>query len=826
MIGVIYRSPASTTEDDDFLSNLLLRLPSLNYTHCLIAGDFNAPQVNWIDKSAPNSGFDALIFSTLSSIGYHQHSSHPTRFRHGQRPSLLDLVLTNERPMIDDLNLLAPLGKSDHIVLSWDLLCYWTSTSLPRTPRLALHRGDYKGMTRYLADMDWSILTNLTPEEQESTISATILEATKIFIPLHYPSPSKRKKYTGPLRRLINRKRALWARYRRTSSDADYTSYVDLRRLCVTLIRDYKRQNETNVLTKAALSPKLLFRHIRSLRKVKPSPLSLTTPSGSLTSSPIEAANILASSFQVSPLPPTTPQLVCPTIAPAVQPSDYLNTITFPISDIQTLLANCDPGSSPGPDCIHPRILKECAMALSVPYAILFSSYFSTGTVPPPWKQAIIHPIYKGGPRHNPTNYRPISLTSIPCKLMEKLINHSLRSHLLSLNLLDPSQHGFLPTRSCLSNLTEFHNALSNAAEHKTRIDCIFFDFSKAFDRIPHDLLVQRWEELGIQSNLSSWLVSFLSGRSYKVRVSGNLSVPSAVLAGVPQGTVLGPTLFLIFINTLPSDLPPDCSALLFADDLKIWSSDPAVLQSSIDACYNWSVRNRLPLNPSKTVHVSFIKPTSHSFTLPAPSGPSPIPTVNEFKDLGVWTTSDLSPSLMCHHTSRKAMRILNLFRRTFPHVDANNFLKLFSSFIRPLLEYCSQVWLPWFKKDENLLENVQRKATKIVPALRNLPYPERLRRLHLFSMKYRRLRGCLIYSHRHFLRQTDSKFFTLSHNTHLRGHSRKLFSIRYKSRPRRNFFASVVVPSWNRLPEQVVCASSTANFKRGLDNVLPTMSL
>ena len=825
LIGVIYRSPASTDEDDVFLSNLLLRLPSSKYTHYLIAGDFNAPHVNWVDKTAPNSGFDALLLSTLSSITYYQHSTHPTRFRQGQRPSLLDLVLTNERPMIDEITLLSPLGKSDHVVLSWELLCYWTSTTTQQTPRLALHRGNYEGMTRYLVNLDWSILIDLTPDEQESAISIAIQEASKLFIPLHYPS-SKKKKYPGSLRRLINRKRAIWARYRRTSSDPDYSAYLELRRLCVTSIREYKRQNETTILNRATSSPKLLFRHIRSLRKVKPSPLALTTSSGNLTSSPLEAANILASSFQLPPQPDAAPRAVCLPADPIVLPSDYLTTVAFDIADVQRLLSTCDPGSSPGPDGIHPRILKECASALSLPYSILFSSSFSTGTVPKPWKQAIIHPIYKGGARHNPMNYRPISLTSIPCKLMEKLINRSLRSHLLSLNLIHPSQHGFLPTRSCLSNLTEFHDALSNAAEYKTRIDCIFFDFSKAFDRIPHDLLVQRWEELGIRGNLSDWLVSFLSGRSYEVRVSGSLSAPSAVLAGVPQGTVLGPTLFLIFINTLPSLLPAGCSSLLFADDLKIWSADPSVVQASINACHNWSICNRLPLNPSKTVHMSFFKPVEHSYTLPTASGPTSIPTVTEHKDLGVWTTPDLSPSLMCLHSSRKAMRILNVLHRAFPRIDPNNFLKLYSSFIRPLLEHCNPVWLPWFKKDENLLENVQRKATRIVPSLRNLPYPERLRRLNLFSLKYRRLRGCLIYSHRLFLHQTHSRFFTISHNTNLRGHSRKLFSVRHKSRPRRNFFASVVVPSWNRLSEQIVCAPSTASFKRGLDNVLPTMSL
>jgi hypothetical protein len=821
LIGLIYRSPSSTPEDDVFLSNLLSRLPALHYTHYLIAGDFNAPAINWRTKTAPSSGFDPVLLNTVSTLGWYQHSIDPTRFRTGQRPSTLDLILTNEGPMVDEVTILSPLGRSDHAVLSWELLCYWQSVSSPTFPRFAFHRGDYAGMIRHLGSLDWSLLLTLPAEEQEQAITSKVTEACGLFIPLHIPSDRSHPKYPGPLRRLLNRKRSLWARYVRTQCEADYSIYLELRRKCVLLTRDHKRKNETQLLTRAQNSPKLLFRYLRTQRKVKPSPLSLTTQLGGLTESPSEAAETLATTYQlVFTNHPAGSNTQAATSHAHTSPS--LTHVSFPTQAVEKLLSFCDPGGSPGPDGIHPRILKECASVLALPYSILFSSSFSSGSLPSSWKRAIIHPIYKGGNRHDPSNYRPISLTSIPCKIMEKLINRSLQSFLISNNLFHPAQHGFLPSRSCLSNLAHFLSDLTCAAELKMKLDCIFFDFAKAFDVIPHDLTISHWERLGVLGPLSNWLSSFLLGRSSRVRVCGSLSSEFSVTSGVPQGSVLGPTIFIMFINTLPSVLPTGSKALLFADDLKVWSDDPSTLQDAIDACYRWSQANRLPFNPHKIEHMSFIHPSDSVFSLPTPSGSYTIPTVDQHKDLGVWITPNLTPSLMCLHSSKKAIRMVNFLRRVFPLIDQRNFIILFSSFVRPLLEHCNVVWLPWLKRDENMLENVQRKATKMVPSLRNLPYADRLSRLNLFPLKYRRLRGCLIHTYRLFQSGSHLQFFTLTQNCHLRGHSRKLFLHRFSTRSRRNFFSSVVVPLWNKLPETAVTAPSVLSFKQALDKFLP----
>ena len=556
---------------------------------------------------------------------------------------------------------------------------------------------------------------------------------------------------------------------------------------------------------------------MRSQRKSKPSPLSLFADDGTLSDSASDSASILASFYQSV----YNPDVPSPNLVPQPTSLPSLTFIDFPTTKIGSLLSKCDPGGSPGPDGVHPRILKECASELSVPFSILFRTSFSSGILPSTWKQSIIHPIFKSGSRHKAENYRPISLTSIPCKIMEKIVHFSLHSHFSSHNLFHPSQHGFTPGRSCLSNLTTFYSKVSIAREDNKLVDAVFFDFTKAFDKLPHSPLITAMQNVGISGPLLHWLSSFISNRSSVVRVAGSLSAPFTVTSGVPQGSVCGPDLFLIFINPLPSLLP--CRSLLFADDLKIWAVDnPVSLQSSIDLCVSWSLANHLPINPSKTLHISFYPHSSTTFTLPSTPSRTVIESSNKFKDLGVWISSDLSPSLMCAESAKKAMRTVNFLFRSFKFLDKKSFITLYSLYVRPLLEYCSIVWLPWLKKHETILENVQRKATKLLPSIRTLSYPNRLSSLDLFPLHYRRLRGCFIYTFKLFKANAYSEFFTLSPANGLRGHKLKLFQPRADSKYRRNSFAHVVIPFWNKLPATLITAPSIAVFKSTLDEVLP----
>ena len=247
--------------------------------------------------------------------------------------------------------------------------------------------------------------------------------------------------------------------------------------------------------------------------------------------------------------------------------------------------------------------MKHLAGDLSTPLSILFQRLFDAGITPIEWKHGVISPIYKGGDRSLASNYRPITLLSVISKLMEKVVADELMAHFEQNDLLFPGQHGFRRQRSCTTNLLSCLSQWTSIADSGRGIDVLYLDFSKAFDRVNHDLLLLKLRHYGVHGNLLRWLTSFLDERTISVRVQNSKSTPAKISCGVPQGSVLGPRLFLIFINDLPLYLKSEI--ILYADDAKVWRkvhcrNDEQVLQDDLTRVYDWSVQNQLPLNESK----------------------------------------------------------------------------------------------------------------------------------------------------------------------------------------------------------------------------------
>ena len=253
---------------------------------------------------------------------------------------------------------------------------------------------------------------------------------------------------------------------------------------------------------------------------------------------------------------------------------------------VRNKLMQLKSGKSPGPDGWHPHFLKELADFIDKPLSIRFQKSLDEAILSVRWLEATITAVHKKGPKDIFGNYRPISLTSVICKTLESLVRDELDKHMLQHELFAKNQHGFIPKRDCMTNLLSCIETWTRIIEEGESIDLIYTDFSKAFDSVPHQRLLQKIANIGIDGKVHKWVKSFLSGRKHRVSVEGELSCWANVKSGIPQGSVLGPILFVIFINDMPNTIRSFCQ--LFADDAKIFRnikspSDSDCLQEDID---------------------------------------------------------------------------------------------------------------------------------------------------------------------------------------------------------------------------------------------------
>ena len=359
-------------------------------------------------------------------------------------------------------------------------------------------------------------------------------------------------------------------------------------------------------------------------------------------------------------------------------------------------------------------------------------------------------------------------------------------------------------------------------------MDVIYCDFMKAFDTVPHNRLLQVLDYYGIDDPILGWIKNFLNHRKQRVMVN---SVPSAwheVISGIPQGSVLGPVLFVVFINTIVSDIKHS-EVYLFADDTKLFRgiynpSDCVLLQEDINNISEWSDNSLLKFHPDKMAAMRISIKGLESGKPQYVMKNKDLKVSDEEKDLGIIIDSKLSFEKHMQTKINKANSIMGVIRRTIEYLDKETFKLLFTALVRPHLEYANAIWSPYLKKHIVAVENVQRRATKYIPGLRDLSYEDRLKVLDLPTLAYRRYRGDMIetfkVTHGIYDSEVITGFLPMNKDTRTRGHKFTISKRNCHYNFRKNSFTFRIVDQWNNLPESVVAPKTVNCFERRLNRL------
>ena len=811
-IILAYRRPQIPAQDDEqFFQHLENLLDSPHES--IIIGDFNAPHLNWTDIHNNPQGNRLIRFVYTNNLTQQVHS--PTR-----GDNILDLILTSDPDLTDSIKVGHKLG--DHNIINFEITLNHT-TNLPSKEVFNFRRANFEEMREDILNfLERNLLGEVFPTRTTQELFNDIKTIIHTSSDRHIPK--KRLQSNDPswchegIKELINIRERAHSAMTNSRTVENMEAFHNSARNVKRAVKEAKRTNEESIARQSKSNPKAFYAHVNKTRIHKPRIGPLTDNNGEPVTQGTEMAQTMneyfASVFTAENLD-NIPQIV------NKQYDRPLNTVYFPPQEVQELLLHLNIYKSMGPDQLHPRILRELGAEISEYMANLFTKSMATGDIPEEWRTANVVAIHKKGSRQKPENYRPISLTSIPCKTMERVIKKRITTHLERNNLINPSQHGFRDRRGCLTNLLDFYNDVIELDDTEQAVDVIYFDFKKAFDKVPHQRLINQLEVHGITGDLLRWLTNWLTTRQQRVVIDNDASDWKRVTSGVPQGSVLGPLLFIIYINDIDTGISSKISK--FADDTKIChraktEADQDVIQEDIDKLLEWSRKSQMEFHEDKCtlLHVG-IRNSKFNYTI----GEQQLTTVQEQRDLGVTVTENLKWNKHIDKSVKKANAVAGLIARNFQSKSEDIILTLHKSLVRPLLEYAGPVHSPHAIMHKNKIERVQKRMTKMIPTLRQKSYPERLNHLKLIPLEQRRTRGQLIETFKYLkgiTRADPTPLFTLDNNTRTRNNGMKLMRRRANSTAARCFFPTSIVQTWNDLPREVVESDTTNTFKNRLD--------
>lgn len=732
-VCALYRSPNSSSVSPLFdhlslcIEQILASSPSAEI--CFL-GDFNAHNSSWLSHSPPVSnaaGREAEAFAIINSL--EQLISDPTRVpdRDGDRANTLDLFLTSHPAIYQTPSVSSPLGLSDHclITLTHD------SQQLPKQPQsrklvFFYDKTDWDSLRDFYATVPWASCFSDDPNSTADQITEWIQCGIDSYVPSSFKPgrPNSPKWFTADCQRAVLRKNQAFHSWLVSQSPETRAAYISARNSCSRVIDQSKKSYVEKVHDQICNSNPNSF---WSLAKSVTSNFchsafpTLQNPDGSLSADPQSKADTFAKMFSSNSTLNDKDKV--PKTYPHAGP--YMPPIKFSVRRVRKILQTLNAKKSNGPDNIPAIVLKRCAPELAPVLNKLFKLSYTAGIFPSSWKLAHVVPIPKKGDKSIPSNYRPVALTSQLSKVMEAVITEQLLSHLELNFLLSDHQYGFRKARSTGDLLAYASHIWSTCLDQSGESRVIALDISKAFDRVWHCGLIAKLHMFGLHQSLISWISDFLHGRSIAVRVDGFTSAVYSINAGVPQGSVISPTLFLIFINDLLGSV--SCPVFSFADDTSLSSGfdHPSnclakrqvaanLLNDNLSVVSKWGVDNLVTFNSKKTEQMFISRKRDKSLPPVAMEG-SQLEFSDSIVQLGIRLTSDLSWKAHINDIAKRASQKLGFLFRSRNFFEPVHLLQLYKAQIRPQLEYCSHVWGGAPATVIGILDRIQSKAIRLI---------------------------------------------------------------------------------------------------------------
>ena len=716
----IYRPPKSPTNWIGIFYSLVNILAS-DSAPCIITGDFN------INLLSDYQFADDL----KNTFGLIQHVTEATRIT-AKTATLLDHIYTLG---LSDVSAIAKeLHIADHRAVIGTIKAHQTGS--------ASNSQQHKMCTfRSMKNLDQDALADdltTVPWEEALSSSANVDDMVQVFNEhylgvwnRHAPVITRRlRKRPTPWMNsdvldLLHQRNAAHKTFLRSRSNSEASSdaYNNYRLTRAAATKAVRRAKREFFIRGARSGSKFFWRHIKhssgfgkSKASIQPWPCHNNTAAKS-------SANLVNNKFVDSVDNLVKPiHVKCPTVTADRSKACFrLSPVTA--TDVQNVVATMKNTPAVGSDSVSLSMLRKSPVAVLKALTMIFNASITAGYFPSAWKHSHVTPVYKKGDVNDPNNYRPISLLPIISKVFERLINEQLRDFLESNGIINDSQHGFRRKRSCESALISLSKRLFLLRESKCFTCVTAIDFTRAFDTVNHDILLAHIGNI-CDATTTAWFRTYLCGRHQSVKYSNTLSDSRSLNSGTPQGSVLAPTLFVLYINDLLNTFPPG-SVMAYADDVTIvtsGSSQAEVISRAEDALAQvqcWADDNGLVINPSKCtamiVSPQVKKSSPITVDLRLGKGGAHITTARELRLLGVIFTFDLNWTAHADNTRKSINKMVGVINRLGNALNTNTRQRILQAFVMPKLTYCLPVWGRLCSKSNTAMDHTLLRAARVV---------------------------------------------------------------------------------------------------------------